>query len=183
MKKIFPILTVALWLILPTASAFAQAEWLHVHVTEGEGKETVRVNVPLSMVDALLPIIEKQHLGELKAKLPTDKFSVSDLRTAWNELNAQGDFQLVSVDSEDSRVRVALESGYVVIRSVEDAEQEVLVQVPGAVVDALLSGPGEELNLAAGVRALRASGASEFVNVKDGDTHVRIWIDGVSSGN
>jgi aspartyl/asparaginyl-tRNA synthetase len=183
MKRIFPISIAALWMTLSTASAFAQAEWLHVHVTEGGGKETVRINLPLSMVDALLPIIEKQHLGELKSKLPSDKFTVSDLRTAWSELKAQGDFQFVSVDSGDSRVRVALESGYVVIRSVEDADQEVLVQVPGAVVDALLSGPGEELNLAAAVRALRASGTGEFVNVRDGDTHVRVWIDGVSSGN
>lgn len=183
MKRIFPISIVALWMILSTASAFAQAEWLHVHVTEGGGKEKVRINLPLSMVDALLPIIEKQHLGELKSKLPSDKFTVSDLRTAWSELKDQGDFQFVSVDSGDTRVRVALESGYVVIRSIEDSDQEVLVQVPGAVVDALLSGPGEELNLAAAVRALRASGASEFVNVRDGDTHVRVWIDGVSSGN
>jgi hypothetical protein len=51
------------------------------------------------------------------------------------------------------------------------------MKIPGAVVDALLSSPGEQLNLGAALKALARHGEGEIVTVTgDGET-VRIWID------
>jgi hypothetical protein len=44
-------------------------------------------------------------------------------------------------------------------------------------VDALLSGPTDELDLAAGIRALQQHGDAELVRVKEKDQTVRIWVD------
>jgi hypothetical protein len=56
------------------------------------------------------------------------------------------------------------------------SREEVHVDVPVAVVDALLSGEGESLNVKAGVAALRAL-RGDIVRVNDKETSVRVWID------
>ena len=56
--------------------------------------------------------------------------------------------------------------------------EKVDVKLPLPVVDALLSGPDDELNFVAAVRALKESGDGELVAVTDRSTVVRIWIDG-----
>jgi hypothetical protein len=53
----------------------------------------------------------------------------------------------------------------------------VEVRVPLAVVDALLSGKKDELDLLAGLRMLSAQGDTELVSVKDGEESVRVWVD------
>jgi len=45
------------------------------------------------------------------------------------------------------------------------------------VVDALLSGGKDELDLVAGLRALSTQGDTELVSVKDEENTVRIWLD------
>jgi hypothetical protein len=51
------------------------------------------------------------------------------------------------------------------------------MKLPGAVVEALLAGDGEELDLAGALRALARHGKGELISVADGDETVRIWID------
>jgi hypothetical protein len=57
----------------------------------------------------------------------------------------------------------------------EDGDQ-VHVDVPTAVVDALLSAPGDELNVRAAMDELKRM-KGEIVRVKDKDSTVRVWID------
>jgi hypothetical protein len=46
------------------------------------------------------------------------------------------------------------------------------------VVDTLLEGEGDELNLVGALREMANSNANgEIIQVKDGDTNVRVWID------
>jgi hypothetical protein len=51
------------------------------------------------------------------------------------------------------------------------------VKVPMSVVEALLSGPGDELNLVAAIRALALHGDTVLVEVKEGTETVRVWVD------
>ncbi len=51
------------------------------------------------------------------------------------------------------------------------------VKVPQAVVEALLSGEGDEIDLAAAIRALAARGEGELVTVDNKDAKVRVWVD------
>src|SRR5271156_43805 len=53
----------------------------------------------------------------------------------------------------------------------------VEVKIPLSVVDALLSGKKDELDLVAGLRMLSSQGDTELVSVKDEENTVRIWID------
>jgi hypothetical protein len=53
----------------------------------------------------------------------------------------------------------------------------VEVKVPLSVIDALLSGKKDELDLVAGLRTLSAQGDTELVSVKDGEDTVRVWVD------
>ena len=50
--------------------------------------------------------------------------------------------------------------------------------MPFSVVDTLLEGDGDELNLVGALREMaRSSDSGEIIQVKDGETNVRIWID------
>ena len=57
---------------------------------------------------------------------------------------------------------------------------DVNVQIPSSVVDALLSGEGEELNFRAAIEALAAEGEGELVTVNDDDDRVRVWVDHIA---
>jgi len=57
----------------------------------------------------------------------------------------------------------------------------VEVKIPLSVVDALLSGKKDELDLVAGLHMLSAQGDTELVSVKDGEDTVRVWIDSKNS--
>jgi hypothetical protein len=54
--------------------------------------------------------------------------------------------------------------------------EEVRVEVPVSLVDALLSGEGDEVNIQAAVAELQKR-RGDIVRVHDSDSNVRIWID------
>ena len=51
------------------------------------------------------------------------------------------------------------------------------IQIPFTVVEALLSGGEDELDILAAIRALRDHGDVELIRVTDGTETVRVWID------
>lgn len=51
-----------------------------------------------------------------------------------------------------------------------------------SIVEALLSGAKDELDLAAAIRALSAHGDSILVTVEDGRNTVRVWVDSKNAG-
>ena len=80
------------------AAQTAPTAWLHVRVEEAKDASKVSVNLPLSVVEAVLKaspdIIEKHgkiHLGR------DHGLKLADLRRVWKELAAVGDAELVSV--------------------------------------------------------------------------------------
>jgi hypothetical protein len=56
-------------------------------------------------------------------------------------------------------------------------KDQVRVEVPVSLVDALLAGNGETLNVDAAVAELERMGPGEVVHVVDGEDSVRIWIE------
>ena len=65
----------------------------------------------------------------------------------------------------------------VVLGREEARDAKVHIRVPVALVDALLSGPEDELDLQAALTELENMGRDEIVRVDDGRDTVRIWID------
>ena len=181
MKTLTASLVAGLALTLLAASAAAQgAPWLHVEVRDSGSKaETVNVNVPMSMARIALKAMPDKVSGKLNDKIAQNgKISLTDLRALWQELRDAGDADLVTVDNADQTVRIRREGGHVRIR-VEgkgDSADQVRVDLPVSVVDALLSGAGEELNLEAAIAELQQA-RGDLVNVQDKTSTVRVWID------
>jgi hypothetical protein len=152
--------------------------WLHVRVDEARKGSKVSVNLPLSVVQAALQAAPEHIASQGRIHLGShNDLSVADFRRLWTELKAAGDAELVSVEEEDQSVHVTRRGELVEVRVEKpNGSRQVHVQVPVAVVDALLSGQGEELNLKAAVVELQAR-RGDIVQVDDTDNKVRIWID------
>jgi hypothetical protein len=151
------------------------------------------VNLPLSVVEAVLKaspdMIERHgriHFGRHDGE-HGHGLKLADLRRVWKELAAVGDAELVTVESEDENVKVQRKGDLVQVfveqkertgkdgKKLKGAEQ-VRVEVPVSLVDALLSGEGEEANVEAAITELRKR-RGDIVRVQDDDSHVRVWID------
>lgn len=169
-------------LSLATAGAAGAADlWLHVHVDESaDGGAKVRVNLPLTLVETALAMVPDQDFHHGKLKLDDAEITVAQLRTLWASLAASPDATFVEVEEGDQRVQVSKSAGYLLVHTLEPGEngETVDVRIPTPVVEALLSGEGDELDLAAAIRALAARGEGELVTVHDRDAKVRVWVDG-----
>jgi hypothetical protein len=172
--------------------------------TEGD-KEHVRVNVPLSLAEKVLPAIQVNKIHQGKLQLGHDNVSV-DPRLLVEAVRSTADGVFVTVDSDRQKVRVAKEGGYLVVNvrpgphpETKDTDKEkdvkdnhkrhhmdrntenVDVRLPMDVVEALLSGNRDELDLMAAIKALSAHKDLALVTVNDKSQTVRIWIDGKST--
>jgi hypothetical protein len=166
----------------PAASPSAGAAWLHVRVEEprqGSRGSRVHVNLPMTAVEAALQVVPETIASDGRFHLGCHGhgMKVEEFRRLWNELKGVGDTELVSVDEDDEHVSVSRKGDLLQIRVREDGEREtVFVDVPASVVDALFSGPGQELNVRAAVAELRTR-RGDVVRVNDRNSTVRIWID------
>ncbi len=167
---------------LTASPAFAEDLWLHVAVDEGPEGARVRVNLPLSMAETAIGMIPEDEMRNGRIRIDESDLTIAELRKLWNELESSPDATFVEVEEADERVQVSKSAGYllVTVHGTGEEAQEVEARIPAAVVDALLSGEGEELDLIAAVRALAAHGAGELVTVTDDATQVRVWIDGLA---
>jgi flavin-dependent dehydrogenase len=128
-------------------------------------------------------MVPEEYLGHGKIHLDEccESMSPAELRELWQEIKNSPDMTFVTVEEDDQSVRVWKEAGYLKVHVLEqDKNEKVDVQVPLAVVDALLSGEGEELNIEAAIRALVEEGSGELVTVSGDDETVRVWVDDIA---
>jgi hypothetical protein len=174
-KTILAFLALAAVLTALPAEA-SSTRWLHVRVQKkGDAAESVRVNVPLSVAQAVAPVLEKELQSELQ--LDDTPVTVEDLRRIWKELKAVRGTDVVAVDTPEAKVRVSITGDQVRIRADEDSKAKVDVRVPVEVVDALLSGEGSRLDVSAAIQTLLNSRKLDLVSVEDDNGLVRVWID------
>jgi len=164
-----------------TSSGPANSDrWLHVRVISSEAKgETVRVNVPLELAEKVLPAVNHDRLHDGKVKIDEQANDV-DLRAIMDAIRTTRDGEFVTVQSEQNDVRVAKESGHLIIHVVDKSNSkkcQVEIKVPMKVVDALFSAGKDELDLVAALHALSAQGDSELVSVKDNENTIKVWLD------
>src|ERR1700687_5323300 len=180
-KTLLPTLAVSSALLLAATLAFAASttRYLHVRVTNPTTHELVRVNVPLSLAEKVVPAINngqlrngKIHIGGLTADNLNIKAILDALKTA-----PEGEF--VTVQENDSDVRVAKEHGQMVVHVVDkDSKEKVDVTIPWDVAQALISDTNEnQLNVEAAIEALEKTGDDTLVTIVGHDESVRVWID------
>ena len=169
--------------VLPAATVAAQTgtAWLHVRVEEAKQASKVAVNLPMGVVEAVLKaspeMIEKHgkiHLGDQHG------MKMADLRAAWKALAEVGDAELVT-----RRVGGRERQGHAQGRrrpgvrgqkakagkdgKASKGGEQVRVEVPVSLVDAFLSGEGEEGNIQAAVAELQKR-RGDIVRVQDDDS-------------
>ena len=181
---------VMIGILVFTALAWPADRWIHIRVIEsGPDGDHVRVNIPLSLAEAVLPTIHADNFSDGKVKVEGHAFDQVDVRALLEAVRKTQDNQFVTVQSKDQNVEVAKAGEFLLIKVHEnfkrgakkpDASKEgntVNVKIPFKVANALLSGPNDELNVLAAVRALDEYGNLELVTVKDDHDDVRIWVD------
>lgn len=185
MKK--TMIAVALAALVASGAALLGATendlWLHVKVEENSDTK-VTVNLPMSLVGKALPMLPQEHFDGGQMHLDEMDMSISEMRELWQEVQNTPDVTFVTVEEKNEKVRVWKEGGYLLVSVDEgDGGDDVQVRVPARVVDALLSGEGDELNLIAAMEALVEEGEGQLVTVTGDNENVRIWVDRIAEAN
>jgi hypothetical protein len=189
----------ALVCLTSTTLGLAADRWVHVRVVDnGEDGERVRINIPLSLAEKVLPTIKADRLCNGKVKVNGHDFDEVDLRALLEAVRTAQDNEYVTVESKHENVRVAKSGGFMLIKvreshhhgketaktdsrsggkGEESRVESVDVKIPFAVVNALLSGEKDELDVVAALRALSEFEDLELVTVNDESSTVRIWVD------
>lgn len=171
--------------LVPASVAWAQTPWLHVRVEEPSKETKVHVNLPLTVVEAALSAAPEKIISDGKIHIRDGKhdLSIADMRKVWLQLKEAGNAEIVKVEGKRENVSVAREGDVIRVRvdklgETEAEGEQVRVEVPVAVVDALFSAEGEDLNIRAALAELQKL-RGDIVRVKDKDSTVRVWIDEV----
>lgn len=178
-RRSIALATVAVLLTGVAATVQAQeSSWIHIRVNELEGVK-VNVNLPMSLVEVAMDVAQDQIFDD-EHGIDIGRHhdvELADLRRMWEELRLAGDAEYVSVDGDDEHVRIYRQSDTVHIEVDEDGDEKIRLQVPFSVVDVLLEGEGDELNLVGALRQMATANDGQILQVQDGDTDVNIWID------
>ncbi len=183
MNRRITVTGILLALVLTAGFASAGEQWLHIKVEDrGYSDENVNINLPISMIEAILPMIDTPEFRggmlDLRMHVDDDDFHGIDFRRVLEALRDAPDADFVTVSSDDENVRVAKADGMLTIHvdSRRDSEK-VRVKIPLAVVDAMLGDDPYRIDLMAGLRTLADYGGGDLVTVESDDESVRIWID------
>jgi hypothetical protein len=184
------ILAAALMITTITLAQPPQTErWIHVKVEGGATKtDMVNVNLPISLAVLVLSSVDHDQFHHGHVNLGHADLNGVDLRAILDAVRNSQDGEFVTVKNHDQDVHVAKQNGFLVIHVIDERSSErhpdhrtVEVRVPISVCDAMLAAGGQDLDVAAGLRALAAHGDTELVTVKDGNQNIHIWIDSKST--
>ena len=154
--------------------------WLHVQIVGTESSQgNLALNLPLTAVQAVVAMAPESIVdsdGRL-AVAEAHGVSVSDIRQMWNDIKNAGNAEFVALQQEDQTVRVSRAGDQIEVRvtGANDAET-VRIDLPLVVVDALLSGDGDTLNLPAAIEQLNQL-RGDIVRVTEDERQIRVWLD------
>lgn len=181
MKRLFPALALCSAILLTAilASAATAVRYIHVKVTNPTSHELVRVNVPLTLAEKIIPAINSGELRDGKVHIGNMAADKVNVRAILDALKTAPEGEFVTVQNAGDDVRVAKERGQVVVHVIDkNSKENVDVTVPWDVVEALISDTTEnQLNVEAAVKALQNVGDTTLVRVTGQDENVRVWID------
>jgi len=167
-------------------AATSGERWLHVSVVKQDPKgERVRVNLPMSIAESVLTSVKHERLDHGIIKIDEVKMDQVDIRKLYASLKSAKDGEYVTVESDSCDVRVAKESGFLIVKAHDRRRKDaqVFVRMPLEVVDALFSGKPDELNIVAALHVLAGRGDTELVSVKDSENTVHVWVDAKNTGD
>ena len=170
----------AIALLTAALPAAAQDLWLHVKVHEQGGENArVTVNLPISLIESALPLIEgAEEIQDGRIVIDDTDVEIEDLRRVLDSLTGSPDATFAEVETDTERIVFFKDGAYLRVETDATTEgTEIRARFPIAMLEALLSGPENQLDVAAALRALAAHGPGDLVTVRDHDNTVRVWID------
>lgn len=177
MKKILPAL--ALFSMATIALAAPPERYLHVRVDSPNSGEKVRVNIPLSLAEKIIPAIHQGPLHDGKVSINGGEVNCVDFAALVSAVKDAPDGEYVTVQDRDEDVRVAKMNGKMIVHATDrgGAGEKVEVTIPWEVAQALGASNGKEIDLLGAIRALENAGDTTLVTVTDNEESVRVWID------
>jgi hypothetical protein len=173
----------AVLLVATFAVAASTTRYIHVRVTNPTTHELVRVNVPLTLAEKVIPAINQGQLRDGKISIGDFHADNVNVRAILDALKTAPEGEFVTVQDTGNDVRVAKEHGQVVVHVIDkESKENVDVTVPWDVVQALVSDTAEnQLNVEAAIKALENVGDTTLVRVSGHDENVRVWVDSRNS--
>lgn len=181
-SQVFASVVAVVGVALLSASADAQEpqSWIHVQIVGTESAEgNLALNLPLSAVAAVVSMAPEGIVDSEGRLLVAEEngVSVTGIRQMWRGITDAGDVEFVALQQENQTVRVSRAGDQMQVR-VDNAESDetVHIDVPVVVVDALLSGDGDTLNIPAAIEQLGQL-RGDVVRVTEAARQIRVWID------
>ncbi len=163
--------------------AFASDFWVHMKVRDHRGHGKLTLDVPAGVIRFVSAFLPRQATASASIDINGHQFDVPRLRRAWQLAKRQPEGKMFTFADHDDTVIIGHRGGSLVVNAHSDRgrtrDERVEVRIPGQVVDALLRGPGDRMNLAAGIQALAQAGSGELVAITSDRETVRIWVDRV----
>lgn len=180
MKQTLLSIALAVTVATPAMAADAAAgKWFHMTVHEQDrGRSRVRVHLPLSAVAKAAPLVPVRGVRSGSIRIGGTRLQVSELRRVWVALPEGTE---TTLPEPHEQVKLKRQQGYLVM-SIADPNEPAAVRIPAAVVDALLSSAGDDLNFAAAARAVATIAPSEVLAVATDHTTIRMWVDSTPGG-
>lgn len=169
-------------LTLSTAAFAATPErYLHVRVDSANTNERVRVNIPLSLAEKVIPAIHARQLNNGMVQIGNFHANDVDVSAILNAVKSTPDGVFVTVQKPGTDVRVAKEHGQLIVHVVDRRDDtRVDVTIPWSVAEALTSETNaHQLNVEAALEALDRAGDVTLVTARDSRSQqtVRVWVD------
>jgi hypothetical protein len=177
-----PVVVGVLIVSLFCGATVANDAWIHVRV-DSERDGTVRVNVPMSFAEAILPSLDVEGLVDGKIRIEGIDLEELDLADLLEQLARVEDAELVTVRDGEQTVTMSKQGRLLLVDVDENrGATEVRVRLPLDAVGALVGDRRDlsELDLVAAMRVLTEY-EGDLVHVRDGEESVRVWIDRRSS--
>ena len=178
------LLAIMVMFVGAVASVGTQAQqtsepWIHVEI-DRDGDDHINLNLPLAAIEAAIALAPSSIVENGQLQLGQEhKVPVAAIRGMWGELRSVGDAEFATIQHEGNDVRIAREGDTILVRVSEegdDDDADVRVEIPVPVVDALLSGEGDMLNVRAAIQELSTM-RGEMILVIEANNNIRIWID------
>ena len=176
-RRILPALLLLLFLAAPALAA-GKTRWVHVRVVDGDADgETVKINVPVNLVDGVLTLLEEKSEKDghhSHFKINDEEIDREEVRRVLGQLRDLPEGTEIGIEKNDDEAYFSRHGDRLKIRAKEDEDDGfVRIELPFKMAETFAASDDVEL-----VEAFQTLDEGEILVVDDEEhSTVRIWID------
>jgi hypothetical protein len=180
------ILSALFFLLFLAAPALAgdKTRWVHVRVVDGDSEgETVKINVPVNLVDGVLTLLEARAEKDGHGshfQINDEEIDREEVRRVLSQLRDLPEGTEIGIEKDDDEAYFSRSGDRLKIRAKEDEDESfVRIELPLKMAEAFAASDDVDLS-----EAFQTLDEGEILVFDDEDrTTVRIWIDHQSESN